>query len=209
MNYRITSSTASKASSSIATGSEATSSLPPIIPTSIPTEAAATPVASCGNWNGLDSCSSDSVYEFPASADRRRWQTPPKGDAAYVDTFQDYSDLIGYADVQYNSARTAAVVTVNTASKTGEKLSYSFGGTVQSSPIFQVTSSLTSTLAITVTSAGGKTLVLEPLNFVWQNVALTAAQSTFSSGQKGAIVELFGWPYNDIAKECAFIGKAG
>jgi alpha-amylase len=28
-------------------------------------------------------------------------------------------------------------------------------------------------------------------------------------GQKGAIVELFGWPYADIKEECEFLGKAG
>ncbi len=26
---------------------------------------------------------------------------------------------------------------------------------------------------------------------------------------RGAIVELFGWPYDDIAKECEMLGKAG
>jgi hypothetical protein len=32
----------------------------------------------------------------------------------------------------------------------------------------------------------------------------------FEGGQKGAIVELFGWPYRDIEQECAtFLGKAG
>jgi alpha-amylase len=63
-------------------------------------------------------------------------------------------------------------------------------------------------LSITVTSSSGKTLVLEPLNFVWQNADVAAVQKTYD-GQKGAIVELFGWPYNDVAKECVFLGKAG
>ena len=31
----------------------------------------------------------------------------------------------------------------------------------------------------------------------------------FESGKKGAIVDLFGWPYNDIAEECDFLGVAG
>lgn len=186
--------------------------LPPIVPLSVPSEAPATPPAACGTWNGADSCPSGNVYDMQPSAERRRWQTPPRGDPAYASpSFQDYSDLVGYADIQYNAARTKAMVTVNAASKTGEALSYDFGGTVQSSPAFSVSSATTGsgTLAITVTSAGGKKLVLEPLNFIWQNVALSGNQSDFAGGQKGAIVELFGWPYNDVAKECEFLSKAG
>jgi alpha-amylase len=203
-----TSTTTAAATTATGTGVSA-SSLPPILPTSYPSEDPATPLSGCNNWNGLDSCTTSGVYEFTPSAENRRWQTPPEGDPAYFDTFQDYSDLIGYADIQYSASRTTAVVTVNAASKTDETLTYNFGGTTQSSNTFKVDSSFSGTLAITVTSASGKTLVLEPLNFIWQNVALSAAQSTFNSGQKGAIVELFGWPYNDVAKECSFLGAAG
>lgn len=127
----------------------------------------------------------------------------------YVSSFQDMRDLIGYADIQYNSARNNAVVVVNAASRTGGALTYNFGGNSQSSNTFQVSSSFSGSLSITITSSSGNTLVLEPLNFIWQNAALTAAQSSFSNGQKGGIAELFGWPYNDIASECAFLGRAG
>ncbi|PPQ77545.1 hypothetical protein CVT24_005235 [Panaeolus cyanescens] len=205
------SSTISSPTSSTApapTGTISPSSIPPIIPANIPTEAAATAPAGCGNFNGLDSCAGN-TFEFPLSSERRRWQTPPRGNAAYQDSFQDYSHLIGYADIQYNSARTGAVVTVNAASKTGSALTYNFGGTSQSSPTFQVTNALKTDLAITVTSADGKKLVLDPINFVWQNPTLDKAQASFNGGQKGAIVELFGWPWNDVAKECVFLGKAG
>jgi len=214
VNYNVPSSGAtSVGSTTIVANPTGTSipavSLPPIIPTSIPSESPATAPTGCGTFNGRDVCVSDSTFDTVASAENRRWQTPPKGNSAYSSSFQDYSDLVGYADIQYNPARSAALVTVNAASKTAEQLSYSFGGTVQTSNSFRVDSSLTGSLAITVTSSSGKTLVLEPLNFIWQNVALTAAQSTFEGGQKGAIAELFGWPYNDIAKECEFLGKAG
>lgn len=123
-------------------------------------------------------------------------------------------DLVGYADIQYNPARTDAVVVVNAASRTGESLGYSFGGGSQTSSsssnnTFQVPSSFAGSLAITITSASGKTLVLDPLNFIWQNSPLVGAQSGFDDGQKGGIVELFGWPYNDVALECTFLGRAG
>jgi alpha-amylase len=205
-----TSTSKSTTATTVATGTNVSaSSLPPIIPTSYPSEDPATALSGCNNWNGLDSCTTSGVYEFTPSAENRRWQTPPEGDAAYFNTFQDYSDLIGYADIQYSASRTTAVVIVNAASKNDETLTYNFGGTSQSSNTFKVSSSFTGTLAITVTTSSGKSLVLEPLNFIWQNVALTAAQSTFDTGQKGAIVELFGWPYNDVAKECSFLAAAG
>ncbi|PPQ72965.1 hypothetical protein CVT24_000167 [Panaeolus cyanescens] len=190
------------------TGTVPPGNLPKIIPDNIPYEAAATPPTGCNNFNGGDSCVGNAA-DMAASSERRRWQTPPRGDPAYVPSFQDYSDLVGYADIQYNSARTSAVVTVNAASKTGAKLSFNFGGTVQDSPTFQVSSNLRDALPITVTSSDGKTLVLEPINFFWQHQSLSAAQSSFNNGQKGGIVELFGWPWNDIAKECEFLGKAG
>jgi alpha-amylase len=118
--------------------------------------------------------------------------------------------VVGYADIQYNSARNAAVVVINGASRTNEALTYSFdGGSATSSNIFQVTSTFKTSLRMTISTSSGKTLVLDPINFIWQNVALAAAQSTFQNGQKGGIVELFGWPWVDVGKECAFLGKAG
>ncbi|KAJ0405453.1 hypothetical protein ATCC90586_002768 [Pythium insidiosum] len=60
-------------------------------------------------------------------------------------------------------------------------------------------------------AAGSKSweLVLDPVNFVWQNTAVPTA-SGLERGQKGAIVDLFGWPYRDIESECSdFLGKAG
>ncbi|PVH72796.1 glycoside hydrolase family 13 protein [Cadophora sp. DSE1049] len=192
------------------TGAVSPSTPPRIIPTSIPSEAVATAPSGCGNWNGGDSCPSDGVSSFAASAENRRWQTPPNGAGGYDPSFGTYRDLVGYADIQYNSARTAAAVIVNAASRTGETLTYSFGGAAASSSnVFQVDSSLTGALSISISASSGKTLTLDPINFIWQNTPLTAAQSTFQNGQKGGIVELFGWPWVDVGQECAFLGKAG
>ncbi|EAU89161.2 alpha amylase [Coprinopsis cinerea okayama7 len=182
--------------------------LPAILPSNVPYEAPANPPSGCSNFNGWDNCNGGNT-EMVASSERRRWQTPPRGDPAYFESFQDYSHLVGYANIQYNSGRTSAVVTVNAVHKEGAELTYSFNGVEQSSPSFEVDSSLQGTLAITVTSSDGKKLVLEPLNFFWQHQSLSAAQSNFNNGQKGGIVELFGWPWKDIEKECEFLGKAG
>ncbi|RLN91506.1 hypothetical protein BBJ28_00019917 [Nothophytophthora sp. Chile5] len=54
-----------------------------------------------------------------------------------------------------------------------------------------------------VASSAGKWIVMSTNNAVTQ-------PSGMKGGQKGAIVDLFGWPYDDIAQECSdFLGKAG
>ncbi|KAF8462963.1 glycoside hydrolase superfamily [Kalaharituber pfeilii] len=183
---------------------------PPILLSNPGTESPVSPPTGCGNFNGLDNCASGSTYTFPNAAESRRWQSPPEGEPQYVSTFQNYRDLVGYADIQYNSARNAAVVVVNVASRTGETLTYSFNGASQSSNTYQIQSTFSSGLDIVVTSSSGKKLTLETLYFTWQaNAVNPPSGTTFNGGQKGAIVELFGWPYDDIAQECTFIGKAG
>jgi alpha-amylase len=51
-------------------------------------------------------------------------------------------------------------------------------------------------------------LKLDPLDFVWNHPTVNTP-SNYENGQKGAIVEMFGWPYDEIAKECVMLGKAG
>lgn len=45
-------------------------------------------------------------------------------------------------------------------------------------------------------------------NFVWQAPPVVQA-ANYKAGQKGAIVELFGWPYKDVKQECSFLAQAG
>lgn len=49
---------------------------------------------------------------------------------------------------------------------------------------------------------------LEPLNFLWNNPKVNQP-SNYKNGQKGGIVEMFGWPYADIEKECVHLGQMG
>ena len=57
-------------------------------------------------------------------------------------------------------------------------------------------------------SSSGCSLLLDPVDFLWNN-PLLPDQPAFQGGQRGAIVELFGWPYKDIAMECDALGKMG
>ena len=64
-------------------------------------------------------------------------------------------------------------------------------------------------LKIQVRSSDKKfSIDLEDVDFVW-NAPEIKQDAAFKNGQKGAIVELFGWPYADIEQECEFLAKAG
>jgi len=50
---------------------------------------------------------------------------------------------------------------------------------------------------------------LEDVDFFWNAPKLDNSKSQYENGQKGAIVELFGWPYEDVEKECEFLSNSG
>ncbi|KAL4175741.1 hypothetical protein KRP22_000702 [Phytophthora ramorum] len=178
-----------------------------------PTTPATTPSGSCYNYNGLDSCSSSTQTELPSTDDQRKWQTPPRNASGWSTDYQDYRSLTGYAHAVYGSDRTSATVTVRTYLRVSSATcSYSYNGVTSTSATYQVTNSLKDDLLIAAVCTDGTStwkLELDPVNFVWQNSAVTQP-SGMKGGQKGAIVDLFGWPYDDIAQECSdFLGKAG
>ena len=51
-------------------------------------------------------------------------------------------------------------------------------------------------------------LELENEYFILDNLTIIKS-SEYKNVQKGVIVELFGWPYDDIKEECDFISHAG
>ncbi|GLD93561.1 hypothetical protein PINS_up002153 [Pythium insidiosum] len=179
-------------------------------PTQMPTPTF--PANSCANFNGQDSCVGNNVNMSPDS-EARRWQTPPRNSTGWLPSYQDYRSLQAYAHVVYAGDRLSATVTVRTTVRVPTATcTYSFNGGISTSAVFQVDSSLSAALNVIVTCASGVeswTLVLDPVNFVWQNAAVPTAAG-LEGGQKGAIVDLFGWPYRDIENECRdFLGKAG
>lgn len=182
---------------------------PPILVYKHQKEKPASPPHGCGSWNGLDNCQRGDIYNFPDSAESRRWQTPPKGSRNHHDSFQDYHDLVGYADIQYSSDRKVAAIVVNAASRTGDILTYSFNGKLQKTNIFYVPANMSEGVDVIVRSASGHFLTLDRVYLAWQAPSIKVpTRASFVKGQKGAIVELFGWPFEDIAKECSFLGKA-
>jgi len=52
------------------------------------------------------------------------------------------------------------------------------------------------------------TITLESLNFLWQNPVIIQ-DDCYENGQKGGIVEMFGWSHEDIEEECEAIAQMG
>lgn len=173
------------------------------------------PADNCNNFDGPDYCTSSTQSTLPDSTNARKWQTPPRNTLGWSDEFQDYRSLTGYAHVAYNAARTSATVEVRTFLREAATCSYSFNGAWTSSPSFNVDSSLRDELVIAVVCTPNSNsgtdwiLGLDGLHFVWQSNAVNQP-AAMEVGQKGAIVDLFGWSYEDIEAECKhFLGKAG
>ena len=172
----------------------------------------------CSNLNGEYGCQGDQKA-YPDSWDERRWQTPPRNDEHWKESYQDMHDVVGYAQLKYSSDRRICTIkfiaTVNPALGNYQVL-YKFGDREQESNSFTVTPSQTQSYKdgfpiscrVLVNGEEKAKLVLEDEYFLWDNPTVNQG-SQYERGQKGAIVELFGWPYNDIAEECDFLGTAG
>lgn len=172
----------------------------------------------CSNFNSEYGCAGSSIIN-PSSWGDRMFQTPPRNSENWKETFQDYSLLTGYARVIYSSDRTSATVSfytnVNEAKVSDYKLLYQYnGGAFIETNTYSANKASTSTAlnaTILMQDSSGKslaTLVLDPVEFIWNHPTINLP-SNYKNGQKGAIIELFGWPYKDVEKECSVIGKMG
>jgi len=176
----------------------------------------------CSNFDYINGCSGGQT-EYPSDWDAKAFQTPPRGDPLWRESYQDMNVLVGYVRIIYNSDRTQATLNFTTKlnprifpASSNHTLYYVFGKTNQTSPIFTITKAdlndySTLPAACYAYNSGGKlvaSLVLDDLDFVWNHPAVNQPDN-FLKGQKGAIVELAGWPYNDIAEECPALGKMG
>ena len=174
----------------------------------------------CSNFNGEYPCQGEQ-REYPSEWDERSFQTPPRGTPNYRASYQDMNLIVGYAALKYNQAKTECTITFITRLNTKKlpsdyKVKYTFGNIEQDSEVFKVTSAdagkykegLNMTAKVYVNGEVIAKLDLEEEYFMWDAPAVNQG-AQYEGGQKGAIVEFFGWPYEDIAEECEFLGKAG
>ena len=178
----------------------------------------------CTNVNDEYACSSLEQTTYPDSYDIRSFQTPPRNDTQgnYRETYQDMHYLVGYAQLKYSSDRKICSINFITRvnPKLGEegkdyKILYKFGDREQESNSFTLISSMSypDGMSISARIIDNKEnevakLELEDEYFLWDNPEVEQGPE-YENGQKGAVVEMFGWPYDDIAEECSFLGTAG
>jgi alpha-amylase len=151
------------------------------------------------------------VVETDPSFEANRWYTPRSGDDGYEASFQDYGVLVAHAHVVYSdpSLASASVEVVAKHKDESVVLTYVIGGSEQKSNKVSLDSSHKGPLSISVRGADGSSIDLEPLDFRWNAAVLSDRQGDFRGGQKGAIVELFGWPHADIEEECKSLADMG
>jgi len=119
-----------------------------------------------------------------------------------------------YNNIVYNSGRTSATVSVRCRQHSSiNKVQYNYNGAgYVDTASFTVDSSFKDSLQVKVrgTDVNQDTwdITLESLNFVWQAASVPQG-AQYKGGQKGAILEMFGWPYADIKAECEALGKMG
>ena len=136
------------------------------------------------------------------------WNTPKRGDSRWKEGFQDMSVLVGYPQLKYSSDLKSCTVTIFTKTAIDLDLKYVFDGKEQTSNSKVFNSDFKKVLKIIVKAKSGEKLELEDVDFVW-NIQELAKPKYDTNGQKGAIVEMYGWSDKDIEKECEFIGQQG
>jgi alpha-amylase len=145
----------------------------------------------------------------------RRWQTPSKPDQDnYFESFQDYNSLVGYADIRYTTkSRSEAEVCIIAKHKNeAVTLVYSFDDIIEPGNCKKYKNTYKNQVTLKVSGSDGTQLELPSITLAWNITLLkvrTGGEIIYRNGQKGAIVEMFGWSHDDVLKECQLLGKAG
>ena len=134
--------------------------------------------------------------------------------------------LVGYAQLEYNRKHNLCSVTFITrvnpdlgTEGIDYYILYTFGDEdEQEDNVYQVNSrddsypnglSLSCRIINKKTSNEVASLTLPLVYFLWDNVEIDLPDEFYKNGQRGSIVELFGWSLEDIGEECEFLGIAG
>ena len=180
----------------------------------------------CTNWDDKYKCESNDNFKIEDSWDERGFQTPPRNDIyhRYRPSYQDMHYIVGYAQLKYSSDKNIATLKFITKVNPilGEEgkdyyINYHFGNVIQRNNTIILTSAndkFPDGMPISAKIMDMKKnielvkLELDDQYFIWDNPIINQPPQ-FENGQKGGIVELFGWPYEDIALECEFLSHAG
>ncbi len=170
------------------------------------------PLPGCLTY-GLNHCAGNTITTN-ASFAANNWQTPMRGAPGYRNSYQDYAHLKAHVSYRYAADRRSVTLLVKPQTRNpAAKVTCSFG---QGAP-FGACSRLVSAptrgpMPVRVRAhdaAGVYNLVLEDVDFIWDHPSIAHTAGDYREGQKGSIVELFGWPHREVGDECAFLARAG
>jgi alpha-amylase len=181
---------------------------------------------SCDNWNDKYICEDNEDFSFDSEWDNRGFQTPPRNDiyGRYRESYKDMHYIVGYAQLKYSLDKNTCTIKIIT--RVNPKLGiegqdyyihYIFGDIEQESDTITITSDnhnykdgmlIMAKIMDIRRNVELVRLELEEEYFMWDNPKINQT-SHYENGQKGGIVELFGWPYEDIELECEFLSHAG
>ena len=174
------------------------------------------PVAISNQYDTLDNCNTYQTFSCNGNSGdmdskyfQNKWNTPKRGEDRWKPGFQDMSTLTGYAQLKYASGMKSCTVNIITKTSKSLSLTYYFDGVAQYSNSKTFDSSYNKVLKVKVIAASGEVLELDGIDFAWNAAPIKSRRFDYRNGQKGAIVEMFGWPDDDIAQECQFLADAG
>ena len=162
--------------------------------------------------------------QFTTSWENGCFQTPPRGHSDYKDSYQDMHYIVGYAQLKYFSNKQRCTIKFITKVNpvlgslgSDYNIYYKFGNKPEQMNLNSITlnseddkypNGMKISARILTTSNDEYKLELEDEYFMWDN-PVVVQDGKYENGQKGVIVELFGWPYDDVADECVFLSLAG
>lgn len=175
----------------------------------------------CSNFNGENGCKGQET-EYPDSWSNRVFQTPPRGHQYWKPSYQDMSLLVGYISFKYEADDSKVTLTFNY--RLNDKniplytyLTFRFGNYESKKNTFVIKKEdaaqykeglQASARLINYVGQVVASLNLDLVYLKW-NAPAVNTPSNYENGQKGVLVEFFGWPYEDIEQECDFLGEAG
>lgn len=176
----------------------------------------------CNNNNDEYKCKTDTFYYDDAWGTDKVFQTPYRGHPHWKSTYQDMNLILGYVQQKYQSSSSSSnTCTININYRLNTKhlplysqVLFTYGTHTSTLSTYTVTQDTTmqykdngmpvSISIVNYLHQVEAILEFEPIYFKWNNARV---ESTLT-GAYGAIVELFGWPYEDIEKECSFLGNS-
>lgn len=154
-------------------------------------------------------CQGDAIIT-DTSFEASRWYTPLKDDSDYQKSFQDYGKLTAYASVKYtDSSLTGASVTVKPLHKDPHVTFNCILGGKEGACERTFGSEQSGPLTVEVKGSDGSSVTIDPVDFRWNAPTIKHREGDHRGGQKGAIVEMFGWPHADVEQECKDLAAMG